>query len=162
MTSIELLADTCARSVEMLKTTLADFSEQELFQRPVPSANNAAWQLGHLIVSESHLVNAVKPGTIELPAGFEQRFGSETVKSDDPKALASKADLLALLTKVRQQSVAWIRTLKEADLAQPAPEKLRQWFPTVGHIVILLGQHVAMHMGQIQVLRRKLGKPVMF
>ena len=163
MTAIQLLADGCARNLEMLKMTIADFTDQELLQRPVPGANNALWQVGHLLAAELSMVNAMKPGTISpLPDGLAQRFGKETATTDNLAALASKAQLLEHFEKARRQTVAWIATLTDADLSQPAPASLRPIFPTVGHVVLLILQHVAMHIGQIQVLRRKLGKPVLF
>jgi hypothetical protein len=41
-------------------------------------------------------------------------------------------------------------------------ELLVSVLPTVGHVMMPLPVHVGMHLGQIQVLRRKLGKPVIF
>jgi hypothetical protein len=39
---------------------------------------------------------------------------------------------------------------------------MKKMCPTVGHVVHLFPTHAAMHIGQIQVLRRKLGKPILF
>jgi hypothetical protein len=162
MTTIELIADGCARNLEMLKMLLADFSDADMIVRPCPGANHALWQLGHLIGSETFMVSACGGKAAELPAGFGDKFKKETAKIDDPKAFGTKADLLALFDKVRAATVNWIKTLKEADLNKPAPEAMRAFFPTVGHLVLLLPGHLDMHAGQVQVLRRKLGKPILF
>ena len=37
----------------MLQFTLGDFSDADMLARPAPSANHAAWQLGHLIAAEA-------------------------------------------------------------------------------------------------------------
>jgi hypothetical protein len=159
----ELLADVYMGNLEMLKMTLADFSEAEMLVRPVPTANHAAWQLGHLAASEASMVNACTPGAAaELPAGFADKFKPETSKIDDPKAFATKAQLLEILAKVRTASAAWVKTLTPADMAKPGPEQMRKICPTVGHIASLLPGHLAMHLGQFQVIRRKLGKPILF
>jgi uncharacterized damage-inducible protein DinB len=58
--------------------------------------------------------------------------------------------------------VAFAKSCTPADLNKPGPERMARMAPTVGHVLGLLGNHYMMHMGQIQVLRRKLGKPVLF
>ena len=99
---------------------------------------------------------------IELPAGFAERYTKETSSIDDPAKLGNKKDLMALFDKVREKTCAWAATLTPADMAKPTPEKMRQFVPTVGHLANMIPVHVAMHIGQIQVLRRKLGKPILF
>jgi len=39
---------------------------------------------------------------------------------------------------------------------------MQQMCPTVAHMALLQIGHIAMHVGQFQVIRRKLGKPVLF
>jgi hypothetical protein len=99
---------------------------------------------------------------IELPAGFAEKYARENTSVDDPARLGTKADLLPLLEKVRGKTCQWVATLTPADLAKPAPERIRNRFPTVGHLLEAMPSHTSMHVGQIQVLRRKLGKPVLF
>ena len=159
----ELLVDVLRRNGEILKSTIADMSDADLIQRPAPTANNGLWQIGHLIASETRLVNGTAGRTvIELPAGFAEKFKRDTASVDDPAKLARKADLLALFERVRAASCDWVASLSAADMAKPAPEQLRQRLPTVGHVAHLLPAHLSMHTGQLQVLRRKLGKPVLF
>ena len=64
MTEIQLLTDLLRRDIEMVKATLADFSDADLLARPCPGANHAAWQLGHLIGAESRMMNAVQEGVV--------------------------------------------------------------------------------------------------
>ena len=53
---------------------LDDLTDDEIMMRPVSDANHLAWQLGHLIASERHLIEAGVPGSMpELPAGFADR-----------------------------------------------------------------------------------------
>jgi hypothetical protein len=159
----ELLVDVLHRDLGMLQMTIADMTDAELVQRPVPAANNALWQLGHLIAAEAQMVNACAgKSVIDLPAGFADKYKKETAKVNDAAKLGTKAELLAQFGKVREKTCGWVGTLSPADLAKPSPENMRQFFPTVGHLVNLFPMHDAMHLGQIQVLRRKLGKPVLF
>lgn len=163
MNRIQLLSDMLTVNMEMIKSTLADFSDADLLVRPCPGANHAAWQLGHLIKSETNALNSIKPGAAApLPQGFGDRFTKDTSKSDDASAFPKKAELLDTFAKVREATIAWAKGLTEADLDQPTPERIRAWAPTVGHLLAMTPGHVAMHVGQFQVIRRKLGKPVLF
>ncbi|HUB26334.1 MAG TPA: DinB family protein [Tepidisphaeraceae bacterium] len=163
MTQIELAADVLSRNVEILKMTLADFSDADMLVRPCQGANHAAWQLGHVIAAETRLVGMFgATGIPELPAGFADKFTKETSKKDDAGFFPGKAALCDQFVKTRAGTVAWVKTLKPADLDKPMPETMAARIPTLGHVVALLPTHMAMHIGQFQVIRRKLGKPVLF
>src|SRR5258708_26645987 len=98
----ELIADVIRRDLGFLQMTLNDMTDAELAQRPVPSANNALWQLGHLIASDAQMINACAGRTIvELPAGFTDRYKKETAGENDPAKLGKKIDLLALFERNR-------------------------------------------------------------
>ena len=159
----ELLVDVLRRNISFLSMHVADMTDADLAQRPVPGANTGLWQIGHLIKSEANMINACAGRTVvELPAGFADRYTKSTAGENDPAKLGTKTELVALFTKVRTQTADWVATQSADDLTKPSPENLRGWLPTVGHVVHLLPDHATMHVGQIQVLRRKLGKPVLF
>jgi uncharacterized damage-inducible protein DinB len=147
----------------MLKMTIADFSDADMLARPTPLANHAAWQVGHLVVAERNLVNAFQPGAVlELPAAFTAKFTKETSKVNDPAAFPKKAELIDALNNTRQATIAWAKGLSEADLDKPGPEKMKSFAPTIGHLLAMTPAHTMMHVGQFQVIRRALGKPVIF
>lgn len=162
MTQIELFADMLQRNLERVKATLADFSDADMLVRPAPAANHAAWQLGHLITSEGRFLKEMNAASAPLPAGFAEKFNRQTASTDDPDFFPRKAELLDALTNVRAATIAWIKSLKPADLDRAAPERIRAFAPTVGHWVAGVPGHVFMHIGQMQVVRRKLGKPILF
>lgn len=163
MTINELIYDVLARNVEMTKATVADFSEADMVARPCPGANHTAWQLGHLTNSEVNLVNMVTPGASPaLPESFSGKFKKENAKIDDPKFFPPKEELLSRLSSARAATIAWAKTLTDADMSKPAPEPIRGFVPTVGHLVLMMPTHVMMHVGQMQAIRRKLGKPILF
>jgi len=64
MSPTELMSDVINRNGEILKMTLADFSQDEMLTRPVPGANHATWQIGHMIGSASHMFAAIAPGLV--------------------------------------------------------------------------------------------------
>jgi hypothetical protein len=163
MNQCELAADVLQRNLRFVTDTLADFSDADLLARPCPGANHAAWQLGHLISSETRMVNSITPGAAaELPAGFDTKFTKETAGKDDAAFFPKKAALLDQFTKTRAATVAWAKSLTPADLEKPGPERMISRVPTVGHLLAMIGIHTTMHVGQFQVIRRKLGKPVLF
>jgi hypothetical protein len=163
MTQFELAADVLKGNLEMLNGVISDFSEADFHSRTCPGANTPAWQIGHLIGAETFMVSAIDPKAMpKLPDGFDKKFNKETCSKDDPAFFGTKAQLMDQFGKTRAATIAWVKTLKPADLDKPGPEQLRSFAPTVGHVMMLLPSHVAMHMGQMQVSRRKLGKPVLF
>lgn len=163
MTQIELAADVLQRNFELLKATLSDFSDADILARPCPNANHPAWQLGHLISVEGRMLanfNPSAPST--LPMDYEKKFTKETAGNNDASFFPKKSEILDQFAKTRGAVVAWVKTLKPADLDNPTPEKYRNFVPTLGHLISFIPDHTAVHIGQFQVLRRKLGKPVLF
>ena len=160
MTVNDYLASTLAGSLNMLKMHLNDMTDADLLVRPFPGANHANWQIGHLITSEVSLLNKCGAKMPELPPGFVERYNKEASKIDDASKFATKADLLALFDKIRAGTIAYAKSATEAQLTAPSP--MPDWFPTVAEVVGLGSMHIGMHVGQIQVIRRKLGKPILF
>ena len=163
MKTSQLLADVLARNLNMLKMTLADFSDADMLVRPAPAANHAAWQLGHLATAEHNLVNSAAPGTVPaLPAGFAEKFKKDKSTSDDPAQFPKKEEILSVIERNRQATIAWARGLSDADLERPSPNPLGGMCPRIADLALLQADHLTMHIGQLQVIRRKLGKPVLF
>jgi hypothetical protein len=159
MNIAELLAEQYARNLGMLKASISDFSEEEMFFRPCPAANHAAWQIGHLIVAEANMVNAAAPGRGgKIPPEFVVAFSKDMASSDERSRFPSKDALLACLDTVRAASICWAKDLSEADIGAPGPENMRAFIPTKGSLSLIILEHLAMHLGQLQVIRRCLGK----
>jgi len=160
----QMLTEVFTSNLELLKMTLADFTDADMLCRPVPKANHALWQLGHLVNSEVALMSASVPGSMPaLPEGFGQRFGHDTTSWDDAAKFGyQKQELLDLYTTVRAASTQWIKAVNLKELDKPGPEKFQKLVPTLGHLAMLILTHVNMHVGQLQVIRRALGKPVLF
>jgi hypothetical protein len=163
MKATDVLARGQTSALKMLEATVADFSDEEMLARPCSGANHPLWQVGHLCVAETAVMNAIKPGSMpELPAGFADRFANKkTNHIDDPKLLAPKKEVVELLGKVVQAVSAATKTFSDADLEKPAPERFQKFFPTVGDVLQMEASHIMMHVGQIQAARRKLGKPIL-
>ena len=139
-----------------------DLTDEELLVRSVPGSNHIAWQLGHMICAVRGMLAALGRETQALPDGFEATYNKETAASDDPATFVAKEQYLALMEQVKADSLAAIDAMPESDLGKPGPEAMREYAPTIGAVLLLLGSHWVMHAGQFVPIRRKLGKPPLF
>lgn len=163
MTPIELMADNLVRMYGMLEWTLADFSDADMMVRPVPAANHALWQVGHLAVETAVFAAAIPGATVPaVPPEWKDKFGKGAAKSDDLKFFPPRAEVMKVFAAVRDAMAEAVKRASPEDLDQPSPEPFRSFAPTVGHLIEMTSAHFMMHVGQFQVIRRKLGKPVLF
>lgn len=139
-----------------------DLSDADLLVRSVPGSNHIAWQLGHLLTSNKMIIGALGQSVPELPAGFEDAYKEETATVDDPSRFHKKAEYLALMEQAGQAAFAAVEAVPDADLDKPSPEHFREYAPTIGAVLMLLGTHWLMHVGQFVPIRRKLGKAPLF
>ena len=58
--------------------------------------------------------------------------------------------------------MATLAKVSEADLDKPTTGSIAKFVPTLGGLLLMHSTHVMMHAGQFTVVRRKLGKPVLF
>ncbi|MHB1426254.1 MAG: DinB family protein [Gemmataceae bacterium] len=143
---------------------LSDLSDADLLVRPTAGANHIAWQLGHLIASEIGLVRSQLPNAAfpELPAGFAEHYTKETAAQEPPKGFLTKKQYLDLFNRVREATKVAVSKLSDADLDKPTTGNMASFAPTLGAFLLLIANHTMMHSGQFSVVRRKLGKPVLF
>ena len=162
MQAQDVLKTNHATSTMVLKSYVSDLTDAELMSRPGPGCNHIAWQLGHLIASECHLLESVVPGaSATLPDGFAAQHSKENATSDDATKFCTKDQYLELLDKVQAASVAALDQISDARLDEAAPEEFLSWCPTVGAMFVLITTHRMMHAGQFVPVRRGLGKPVL-
>jgi hypothetical protein len=164
MTAKDAIKYALTSTQNLLKWYVSDLSDADLLTRPAPGANHLAWQLGHLISAEPHLLGPLLPGVNypELPAGFAEQHGKATAAVDPPKGFGTKEQYLGLLSRTREATLAALERLPDADLDGPVSGDMGKFAPTVGAMFLLQANHTLMHAGQFTVLRRKLGKPVLF
>lgn len=147
---------------DMLNSYLGDLSDQDLTVRPVPAANNIAWQLGHLISAEQQMLTQLGAKAAPLPAGFDIAYDGKASGSVPPGGYLKKADYLEMFNKLRSATIAHVESMSDADFDKAMTGPTAKWAPTVGALLVLMGNHVLMHAGQFTVVRRALNKPVLF
>ena len=164
MTGVKAIIAAMDSSKAWLEAFVGDFTDADLLVRPCPDANHAAWQIGNVIGGDPFLVKTELPDAAfpELPAGFAELHSGKGAKIDADPGFLTKADYLKLLGEVRAAAVAATAKLTDADLDRPSHEKMAFAGPTLGHVLMFVPFHTLMHAGQFTVIRRKLGKPVLF
>jgi DinB superfamily len=145
----------------LLNSYLSDLTDQDLLVRPVPQANHIAWQLGHLIVSTNKFLEFLdKDLTPALPSGFIDSYDKSKASLNDQKDFHSKSTYLDIFAKQISASKQIIERISEAELDKPGLESARSYAPTIGAMLMLIGSHIIMHVGQIVVVRRMLNKSI--
>lgn len=147
-------------SFMVAKEYLNDLTTEELMVRPAPQANHIAWQLGHLIAGQQEMMAAIGGTPPELPEGFAEAHTKETTGSDDAGKFCDKDTYLDLMEKMRVATLELVKNTSDAQLDEPGPERMRAYAPTKGDVLLMLGQHWMMHVGQFVTVRRKLDKPI--
>jgi len=153
-----------ASTRDLLTGYLGDLGDNDLLVCPVPGANHIAWQLGHLIASEKHLLKSSLPGADypELPADLEKQASGKSATDGKPGGFTSKAGYLDHFNKVRSATIVAVDKLADKDFDRPYDGELKAFAPTLGALLILVANHTLMHGGQFTVTRRALKKPVLF
>ena len=136
-----------------MSTYLSDMTDADILVRPVSGAHHAAWQLGHLIVSERWMMEVVSPHSCPaLPDGFEAGHAKEAEGREGALFLPIK-EYHDLMTAQRRATIEVAKGLSESQLMEPAPEFMRSYAPFVRSVFLSIGGHELMHAGQIAVIR---------
>ena len=165
MTGKDAIRTALMGTQQVLSWYVSDLGDADVLVRPAPNANHIAWQLGHLINSEVSLLGPKNvPGATfpELPSGFAEQHGKGTAASDSPKGFLNKEEYSKLFNRVRSATLENLAKLSDADLDKPTSGDMAKFAPTLGALFLLQSNHTLMHAGQFSVVRRKLGKPVLF
>ena len=149
---------------DTMQMYLGDLSDADLTVRPVPSANNIAWQLAHLIAAEKMLLEGILPGAKypDIPAAILSLGNERTGKVDPPDGYLPKAQYLEWLNKLRAITIEAVDKLVDSDLDAANTGMMAKFAPTLAGLLILMANHTLMHAGQFTVVRRALNKPVVF
>lgn len=162
MTAKDILKELLTSTKNMLGMFLADLSDADLQVRPVPAANNIAWQLGHLIAAEEGLGSSLGFQYPEMPPVIKILGSGKSSQTHPDGGNLSKAQYLSLFNAARDATIAGLAKMPDADLGKPNDGPMKQMAPTIAAVIALCGNHTMMHCGQFSVVRRALKKPVLF
>ncbi len=153
----DVLVHNLTASQLMVQRFTADLQPSEYLHRPTEKANCAAWTVGHLALSDRHVLKLLGAEAPPLPEGFDQRFSRE---EGCPQA-GDFGDVAAIVPVFNAHRTRLIEAVKRATPEQfeKPMEKPHPMFKTLGEFVGFMASHTAMHAGQITIIRRSLGRP---
>jgi uncharacterized damage-inducible protein DinB len=144
---------------------VADLTEEQMCAQPVPGVvmNHPAFLLGHLALVAGDFAGGFVGLSPICPGGWKELFNQGAKPLADRSLYPSKAELLQKLEEAHTRLAEAVIKAKPEVLAQPAPEKMRQRFPTVGALLAgMMSSHEASHNGQLSAWRRAMGMPPVF
>jgi DinB superfamily len=164
MTGKDVLKFMLKSNEHMVNWYVSDLSDADLLVRPTPNANHIAWQLGHLIESEANYFLPKIPGSsaVKLPEGFANQHNKEMSLSKVTTGFLKKDEYLALRKSVRAATFAALDNFPDVDLGKDPQTGLGDMVPTFASVFAIVANHDMMHAGQFTVIRRHLGKPILF
>ena len=143
----------------MVQRFTADLEPSEFLHRPTEKANCAAWTVGHLALSDRHVIQQLGAELPPLPDGFDAKFSRE---EGCPQAgdFGDVKAIVPVFSAHRTRLIDAVRLATPAQLEKPL-EKPHPMFKTLGEFISFMSAHTAMHVGQITIIRRSLGRPPM-
>lgn len=142
---------------------LNDIKDAPMTQPTPNGGNHPIWILGHLIHSESNLLDCFILGRSNRFAEWDALFGMGSTPSTDPSQYPSMDELFAKFEQMRGATLAHLATLSDDDLDKPthAPKEFEAYFGTVGACFSAMANHVSFHNGQIADARRAAGREML-
>jgi uncharacterized damage-inducible protein DinB len=141
---------------------VADLNDDQLVVQPAPKTNHPAWVLGHLLTSEYAFLGLIGGGKPPawLDDAYRAIYGGNSQPVADKSKYQPKQVYLERLSAAREQIIARLKQMTDADFAAPHPDPARrERFPTIGHMVMLYGTwHEAYHSGQLLAAARVNGR----
>jgi uncharacterized damage-inducible protein DinB len=145
MTSADLFEDAFERIRDAVHPAVNGLSPDQLTFRPDPESNSIAWLVWHLTrIQDDHVAGLDGQEQVWLSDGWFERFALPFDKSDtgyghDPDqsaaVTAESPSLLAYFEAVHAKTLAFVRSLQDADLSRVVD---RNWDPPVTLIVRLV------------------------
>ncbi len=135
-----------------------DLAPTDFRHQPAPGANSAAWIVGHLAATLWRTADRLGAADVPAPpSGLLDTFTQTGKPAGDHSSLGDPAELLRLFDTYLAKVIAAVPGIPAAKLTDPATRPGPA--TTFGEGVLFGALHVAMHTGQLSLIRRSLGKP---
>jgi hypothetical protein len=148
-------------ALDYARKLVADIPDERMCDQPVPGQvmNHPAFLLGHLAWAKDNALRwlGAQPA---LAAEWVELFSMGAQPLPDRSRYPSKDLLISTLQEAHARLRDAVAAATPQALAQPAPERMRSRFPTLGNVMLaLMTSHFAGHLGQISAWRRASGLP---
>ncbi|MBT8486414.1 MAG: DinB family protein [Phycisphaerae bacterium] len=143
---------------KLIETIPAD----KMFYQPVPTANHAAWILGHCAWCDDAFASSLFGTEATIPAEWKDMFGYGSEPSADASKYPAPAELKQAFVRCRETLMKQIEAMDDAKRSEPLPEDWAGFAPNYGALAAAIASHEGVHLGQLTVIRKGLGmKPAM-
>jgi hypothetical protein len=164
MSIIDLLRPVYDFNLTIAQKLAADVPDEQMCAQPVAgrAMNHAAFVLGHLAWANDNgaALLGLQPA---LAPTWKEMFGIGAKPLSDRATYPPKSELLNALESGHVRLRDAFGGATPQALEQPAPERMRARFPTVGNLLLgLMTTHYANHLGQLSAWRRAMGFPSIF
>ncbi len=158
MTTHDSFAAAYRMGGQLVHRMTADLTPADFGHQPAPGANSAAWIVGHLAATLWRTADRLGAGDLApLPPGLLDAFTQTGKPAGDQSGVGDPAELMKLFDANLARVIEAVARIPAARLTEPAT---RPGFATTfGEGVLFGALHVAMHSGQLSLIRRSLGKP---
>lgn len=142
---------------------LNDMRDSPMTQPTPNGGNHPLWVLGHVVHSESNLLDKFILGQPNRFPELESQFAMGSTPTTDAEAYPTFDELMGKWETIRAATVTHLESLGEADLDKPshAPEEFGPGFSTVAGVFTAMASHVTFHAGQVADARRAAGRPLL-
>ena len=162
MKAAELLAEQLDDTRAWTLKLIADLKGDDWTYQPGPGLGHALWMCGHLAAAQHLLIQVRCLGGGVLDESFTKHFPTGgPVKSAKEYAYPSVQTVLSTMDEVHQKTLAAVRKMSDAVLAEAAfggDGKPHPHYHDKCGAVSHCGRHEAFHAGQIATIRRLLGR----
>jgi hypothetical protein len=158
---LKLISEVTRGNAAMLRKGVADVRDERMCHQHVNLPNHPAWTVGHLTMVRVNVAGLLGKPTEVVDKDWLARFNPGSTPACDAAAYPTKADLLRIFDAAQANLEAALLATNETALAGPHPlERLRDRFPTLGHLALtLVTTHDGLHIGQLTDWRRAEGLP---
>lgn len=141
---------------------LADIDDADWFRQPAGAGTHVGWQVGHLAMAEYGLclfrIRGRRLEDTELMSGrFRKQFSRGTKPDPDPANNPTPAEIRTVFDRVHDQALSEMADYDIAMLDEPVEEPHAVYATKLGAL-LFCPVHEMIHVGQIGLLRRMLGK----
>lgn len=155
--ALESIAFGLQTSQQLVLMMMDGLKPEEFERQPCPGANCLAWIIGHLTLTDRRSLTVLGATAFpSLPEGFEALFTTTRTVAGTQSGFPESTLLLELFNSHRQALIERVQQFDPARLAEPSPVQ-RPLFSTYHEMLLFLGLHTSMHVGQISTIRRFLG-----
>ncbi len=146
----------------LLKMMVDATPDEKFYEVPAEGGNHAAWNVGHVAVTDDSIRAKLGGGEPVLSAEWHEMFKPGSTCTPGADGYPKREELLDGLARSRAAVVAWFSGLSESELMEPLTGDIARLAQDRIMLMGSLASHEAYHAGQMSTARRVFGMPPLF